>query len=316
MTTMHRHHSSCLLVLLGLAVAAGTTASGADGLPILEPAASKAATPRTPERAQWSWNHANAEVLPQGELTWKPEPFAYVHGATVRYIDFARGADDADGASTTTPWKHHPWDANATGAAKAASGSITYVFKRGVIYRGELTPPPETSGSASDPIRLTSDPAWGHGEAEICGAEPVTGWTKGAGRDDIPDADQVWWAPVPFRTRSVWVRGGDGAARVDLARIPHWQVTDPDDINLGWWRLENPQWWENGCKKWATNYQGHRAWECVDRTHLTEPADHYVGAIAHMEYGWVMGTPFPTRVEGWDDGNKGFFFQGIWWGDS
>ena len=57
---------------------------------------------------------------------------------SIRYIDFDAGNDANDGLSKQTPWKHHPWDPNATGNAKACNGSHTYVFKQGVDYRGEL----------------------------------------------------------------------------------------------------------------------------------------------------------------------------------
>jgi hypothetical protein len=62
--------------------------------------------------------------------------------------------------------------------AAVAKGVDTYVFKRGVVYRGELVA--RESGRPGDPIRLTSDPAWGEGEAVIVGSEHVTGWRRGA----------------------------------------------------------------------------------------------------------------------------------------
>jgi hypothetical protein len=36
----------------------------------------------------------------------------------VRYIDYATGNDSNAGTSKASPWKHHPWDAAATGVAK------------------------------------------------------------------------------------------------------------------------------------------------------------------------------------------------------
>jgi len=54
----------------------------------------------------------------------------------------------------------------------------------------------------------------------------------------------------------------------------------------------------------------------IDSKHLTEPADYYVGAVVRSEYGIVMGTPFPSRVEKYDAAQKGIGFQGIWFGAS
>jgi hypothetical protein len=306
---------NCLHRLLAALGATAAIVGAADApMPVLEPAQASEVTPRKPERARWSWNREQAQVVATGDLTWKPDAFTFEAGKTVRYIDFDHGSDDNDGASKEKPWKHHPWDAAATGRAKEGKGPITYVFKRGVAYRGELHA--GESGAEGDPIRLTSDPAWGKGEAEILGSEAITGWKQGADRADIPDAGKVWYVDVDFKPRCMWVRDGERIERVELARIPNWKVSDPADVKSEWWRLEQPAWWENNCGKYKVDFNGHRAWLGVDAAHLTGPADNYVGAIAHVEFGWVMGTPFPTRVEGFDASKKGFFFQGIWWGDS
>ena len=97
-----------------------------------------------------------------------------------------------------TPWKHHPWDPNATGQAKACKGAHTYVFKQGVVYRGEMDA--NESGTVATPIILTRDPSWGTGPAVICGSEAVTGWKQGADSTLIPEPEKVWyvdldWAP-------------------------------------------------------------------------------------------------------------------------
>ena len=88
--------------------------------------------------AEWSWQQPHATVMPNGDLAWAPEPFAYTPGASVRYIDFADGNDNNDGLSKDKPWKHHPWDPQAGGKARECTTIQTYVFKRGVIYRGAL----------------------------------------------------------------------------------------------------------------------------------------------------------------------------------
>jgi hypothetical protein len=305
------------LVRLALATCAGGALGYAGDAPltVAEPAKASAPTPRKTEPGRWSWGQAPAEVVPTGDLRWKPEPFMLELGKTVRYIDFDGGNDDAEGTKDK-PWKHHPWDAQAGGKAKASNGPVTYVFKGGVIYRGELMTPSDAGGTEAEPVRLTSDPAWGKGEAVIAGSEQVTGWKQGADRGDIPDAPKVWYADLDFLPRNVWVRDGDKIERVQLARTPNWKVSDPDDVRSEWWTFQMPNWWENGCGKWKINHDGHRAYDGVDAAHLTAPAESYVGAIAHVEYGWMMGTPFPTKVEGFDPGNKGIIFQGIWWGDS
>ena len=74
--------------------------------------------------------------------------FEFKAGESIRYIDFESGNDANDGHSKQTPWKHHPWDPNATGQAAACKGAHTYVFKQGVDYRGELNA--NESGTMAD----------------------------------------------------------------------------------------------------------------------------------------------------------------------
>src|SRR6185295_5074669 len=141
------------------------------------------------------------EIDPKGDLAWRPHPFVFEKGTSIRYIDYEAGDDANSGETPATPWKHHPWDPKATGKSAAASGVDTYVFKRGVTYRGRLAV--KEAGRAGGPIRLTSDPAWGRGDAVICGSERVVLWNKGATHKDIPDPEKVWWADVDFAPRSV-----------------------------------------------------------------------------------------------------------------
>ena len=287
--------------------------------PVAEPATATAARPRVPERDRWEWNRPQAAVGETGDLSWAPQPFRYEAGTSVRYIDFATGDDANPGTDRAKPWKHHPWDAAATGTARSCSGVQTYVFKRGTVYRGALAS--RESGTAGDPIRLTSDPSWGAGEAVISGAERVTGWTKGADRADIPQGAGVWWVDLPFTPRNVWAQDdadAGGFARVALARTPNWTVSDPEDVMSVWWTWEQPEWWTG---KWQIDHVG-KTWNAkrahlgVDTKHLDQPEDYYVGATVRTEYGIVMGTPFPTQVEAFDSQRKGLVFQGIWTGDS
>jgi hypothetical protein len=317
MHAISRRDRSPILAAVGAVALAGILAApavrAADApLTVLEPAATSPAEARKPERARWSWDQALAEVVPTGDLKWKPEPFRYEAGRVVRYIDYEHGSDDADGSSKDHAWKHHPWDAAASGKAKGQSGPTTYVFKRGVVYRGLLTA--AESGAEGDPIRLTSDPSWGEGEAVIAGSERVASWTKGADNAKIPEADKVWWADLDFAPRCVWVEQGGTITRVELARTPNWTVSDPDQVRKEWWTFNQPGGGWTGQAQ--ITFEGHRAHVGIDPKHLTQDEDYYKGAVAHVEYGIVMGTPFPTRVEGFDAKRKGIIFQGIWWGDS
>ena len=137
---------------------------------------SRAATPRIPSSQRWNWNRQQAQVTATGDLAWAREPFHFEMGKSVR-TSTSRPAMTPTMAPKQ-PWKHHPWDSAATGNAKACKGIQTYVFKRGVVYRGSLRP--TESGTQANPMRLTSDPSWGEGEAIISGAEPLTGWKQGA----------------------------------------------------------------------------------------------------------------------------------------
>lgn len=112
--------------------------------------------------ADYSWQQPHSKVLPTGDLEWAPKEFEFIKGKSVRYIDYEKGKDSSDGNSKSSPWKHHPWDGNATGKAKQCSGIHTYVFKRGVVYYGKLFTKDRgrQSGEPGNPIRLTSDPIY------------------------------------------------------------------------------------------------------------------------------------------------------------
>jgi len=61
--------------------------------------------------------------------------------ASSYYIDFNGGDDNNDGLSIQAPFKHCPGDANATGSALATvlKAGDTVIFKKGVIYDGQIT---------------------------------------------------------------------------------------------------------------------------------------------------------------------------------
>lgn len=260
-----------------------------------------------PAGEAYSWQRPHAEVVPTGDLRWQPEPFVFEAGREARYIDYAAG-DDAQPGTRAAPWKHHPWDPAATGNAKAASGPLTYVFKRGTVYRGRLVAS-QAVGTADEPLRLTSDPAWGQGEAVISGSLPVTGWTSG-GDARMPEAAKVWSAKLDYLPRRVFVRGADSQlARLKLARHPNWEP-QPDDLRGQWWEWENPEWWTD---KHKVKGKGFR---CIDTKNLTADPDFYKDAIVWTEFIVMMGSIYPTKVESFDPDTKSMVLAGFWLGDS
>ena len=97
------------------------------------------------------------------------------------------------------------------------------------------------SGVSGAPVRLTSDPSWGKGEAVLCGSERVLSWKRGATHPDIPEPQLVWWADLDFAPRCVWSVSQDGKIlRIPLARTPNWKLSNPDDVKSEWWVWDNP----------------------------------------------------------------------------
>lgn len=263
------------------------------------------------DAARWSWQKPHAKVLPTGDLEWAPEPFAYRPGASVRYIDFASGDDANDGLSRQNPWKHHPWDPGARGRAAACKGIHTYVFKQGVDYRGELNA--HESGTAETPIVLTRDPSWGEGPAVLSGSEAVTGWKKGSSNSLIPEPDRVWYVDLAWAPRCVWTIAKDGAvSRIPLARTPNWTISDPDDILSEWWTWKNP---DRPFDNYAT-IKGEKRHLAFDKDDINEskPQEYYEGAILRTTIGWVMGGPYPARIQAVDRKNGSLVFTGRWGG--
>jgi hypothetical protein len=255
----------------------------------------------------FSWQETYARVLPHGDLEWTPRPFHFEVGASPRYIDFDAGNDANDGTTPQTPWKHHPWDPQATGKATVCRGIYTYVFKGGVDYRGELRV--REFGKPGAPIRLTCDPTWGHGPAVLCGSERITGWKKGAPHKDIPEPENVWWADLHFAPRSVWlVRKEGDFLRIPLARTPNWKASNPDDVKSQWWTWDNPGKPFGNTIKNAAGQQVHLG---IDTRHVRDkPEDYFQGALIWPEFGWVMSQPYPTPVEVVDLKQNGLGFAG------
>ncbi len=245
--------------------------------------------------AHFSWQEPHAKVLPSGGLEWAPKPFVFEKGDSLRYIDFEAGDDTKDGASQQTAWKHHPWDANATGVAKACKGIQTYVFKGGVIYRGALVV--AESGAPGNPIRLTSDPAWGKGEALFYGSTQIKGgWKKGSSEEapEIPKPEIVWYNdvgkdydpdPDHVKFSSLWQVSGDKVERMHIAREPNYDLVDPN----------------NPVKSWPT-------WSGFDpkTSTLTSPAlknlgekNLFNGAVLWSESDFLMGAAVSRPMSGY-----------------
>ncbi len=254
------------------------------------------------------WQETQARVLATGDLEYAPKPFKFVTGDSLRYIDFEGGNDTNDG-SIHAPWKHHPWDADATGKAKAAANGVhTYVFKGGVTYRGALKIPGSAAGTSEEPVRLTRDPSWGDGPATINGAEVVTGWTKDA-HPDMPDGTKVWSADVNFLPRNIWVVGDDGeVSRLKLARWPNWEVSDPLDHMAEWPTWDNPRWWTDNNK---TKIDGKTRHIGIDKD-LPKPLSDLKDATVWSEWGIVMGSPYPAYIEGVVESKNGIAFTDTW----
>ena len=184
----------------------------------------------------FSWQEPHARVLPSGGLQWAPRPFVFEKGDSVRYIDFEGGNDTHDGLTPQTPWKNHPWDAHARGIARACKGIHTYVFKGGVVYRGTLLA--TESGTPGNPIRLTADPNWGKGAPIFNGSFQIKGgWKKLTAEDasGIPNPQGVWYKDIgKKKASSLWQVDGEKVDRMNVARWPDYDGSDPDNPMKNW----------------------------------------------------------------------------------
>lgn len=259
------------------------------------------------------WQRNYAQPLPEGRLAYTPEPFEFKTGPSVFYIDFESG-DDSNPGSREAPWKHHPWDPNATGQSASTRGAHTYVFKQGVIYRGVLRPNGD-QGNPTDPIRLTRDPSWGEGEAKIYASELVSTWEREAHPGIEVDRDQIWMAEVDFLPRTLWMIDDEAEEpihRLTLARWPNWGESDPNDVLREWPVWENPEWWRDGNAFYRMEVNGRPLHLGIDTANFTRPAEDYIGATVWSEWGIVMGSPYPALVEGFDEEQRGVAFRGPW----
>ncbi len=286
---------------------------------------------------EYSWQKQQAKVLPNGDLEWSPMPFEFVKGEVVRYIDFENGDDNNDGKTKATAWQHHPWDVHASGKAKGEKGIVTYVFKRGVAYRGVITNEAKTgksgkkgilvgeSGEPGNPIRLTSDPSWGEGQAMILGSIKLPGEWKPAKTVSypkrIPEIDKVWALDLNalgvldkeknveiITQNSYWGKSNLrmpflGLFRVDsngashmqhLARTPDWQQGDENFVLDYWHKMDGSKMLKDGEGKKAKLIAKGIWDEDVLKGH---PQDWFTGGYIWPQYGHFMGGPMPREIK-------------------
>ncbi|RMD78384.1 MAG: hypothetical protein D6820_10035, partial [Lentisphaerae bacterium] len=203
----------------------------------------------------YSWRRPHAGLQANGpvDLQWQPEPFTMRTGNVLRYIDFRNGNDQNDGKTPASAWKHHPWDTNAADSLRSRARQDhvdTYIFKRGVIYRGLLEA--RESGTDRSPIILTSSPEWGTGDAVLAGSEKIAGpWAKVTSLAQLGFPRHVngviWQVSLPSGKIPMlaWEVGPRGEwQRLKLARDPNWQDSDPYRPGINWWR------WTSITKGW------------------------------------------------------------------
>ncbi len=255
---------------------------------------------------EYSWQKPHARVIETGDLKWAPEPFEFVAGEQVRYIDYENGNDANDGATKQTPWKHHPWDTRAEGKAAAASGPITYVFKRGVNYRihsyggEEALWRADESGEPDNPIRLTSDPEWGSAEAVIAGSRPITGEWKKASAAEAParldTANQtVWYLDVK---RPLQPDGRPGRMQEMVLYVVD-EAGEIYDLYLAsdvGWGMTNPNFAMHHWNTWDEyRQQGKAGGGYRDEALKGYPKDYFEGGTIWSQYAWVIANPTPDR---------------------
>ena len=180
--------------------------------------------------------------IPDLHWTPDPDPAPVRDGALVRYIDYDTG-DDNNPGTRRSPWKHHPWDPLARGQAARGRGIVTYVFKRGVVYRGILKA--RESGNARTPIRLTSSSDWGSGEAVLSSSTLLKGnWRQCTGSESaiLPRASRGQTFCLDTRDLGqpdhLWL-AGDRIIPLHLARLPDWTAPAAPDPREKWLELDD-----------------------------------------------------------------------------
>ncbi len=281
---------------------------------------------------KYPWQEDQIRTLPSGDMQWAPKPFEFQAGDVVRFIDYENGDDNADGKTKQTAWKHHPWDRNSAGKAAEYSGVTTYIFRRGVIYRGGLSP--DESGKEGDPIRLTASAKekgsphyWGEGEAYLFGTRRLPArWVKAEKVEHperIPNIGKVWaidlkgialmeqdkdtgrYSLEMDMTGTTRNRGVSmpymGLFRIDdemgshqqhLARTPDWQMGN-DNFVLDYWHIVDRASHTREKNAQGKPAQGGLIDEDVLKGH---PEDWFIGGYIWPQYAHFMGTPKPKYI--------------------
>ncbi|MFW5864001.1 MAG: LamG-like jellyroll fold domain-containing protein [bacterium] len=293
---------------------------------------------------RYIWQQDQAKVLPDGNIEWDPQPFVFEAGDQVRFIDYQDGDDDNDGSSKETAWKHHPWDRNATGNAAEHEGVTTYVFRRGVVYRGGLGA--DESGGPENPIIISASSLdknspyyWGEGEVHLFGSTRLPAkWVKATtiqAPDRIPEPDKVW--ALDMRDYPLLKRNKDketyalemdltgttrnnivsmpfmGLFHVEkdgtsheqhLARTPNWEPGN-DNFVLDYWHIVD----EASHTKEKNSKGESVASGILDKDMLTgHPDDWFTGGYIWPQYAHFMGTPKPKYIP-YEDEKKGYKFK-------
>ncbi|MFW5864002.1 MAG: LamG domain-containing protein, partial [bacterium] len=257
-------------------------------------------------------------VEADGNLVWSPTEYEFQKGSAVRYIDYEAGDDNNDGLTKTTAWKHHPWDIEATGNAAQGSGVVTYIFKGGVMYRGQMQA--DESGTAEEPIRLTWDPSWGEGKPWIVGSSRVPQkWVKASqvgAPDRMPEVDKVWavdlsgtdyinvekkqidylkpdgrghWNPPSAAFTALFIVKTDGSTqKMHLARTPDWQPS-AESFAMDYWHS-----WDG-----SAEFEGPDGQELsgpYDDIWKGKPQDYFTGGFMWSQYPLFMGTPIASEM--------------------
>ena len=222
--------------------------------------------PANLDPGHWNWGQCAVGITPSSNIAWKPLPGSAAVGPIVRYIDYDSGDScrSKPRASMEAPSLGFSIEPRR---AKEAHGPSHLCLQSasGTAYRGELCP--HESGTVSEPIRLTSDPSWGTGEAEIAGSI-VTGWTKGAGPvPTSPRCRAQWPARISCLPRSLWVVDKSGVTRIRSARLPHWKMSDPEDTQKRMVAAAAAAVVENDCHRLTAHINGHDAHIAIDEAH-------------------------------------------------
>ena len=278
---------------------------------------------------QFPWQEAQAKILPNGDLQWAPQPYQFEAGDEVRYIDYQGGDDNNSGTSKSDPWKHHPWDREATGNSADASGVATYVFKGGSVYRGQLNA--DESGTEAEPIRLTYDPSWGEGRPWFFGSEQLpSAWVPATSVDypqRLPDPGSVWAldlreAGVELHKNGVafnrtdsdrpsnadptyaglyLVSGPGDYTNLHLARTPDWQPMG-DNFAMDFWHTADAP----ATMKTLDGEDIDGGFEDAIWAEKGLPEDYFAGGYIWMAWRNLMGTPTPGELtDVVDRGRKG-----------